>query len=159
MPTLREMFTPGETCGNLDRMKRLWREMEEAGRMAAPLRIEEPETDSEPSQQLDALNDVLTATLSEPREPRLPSAGAGLQTGMISTSGLSRREAESLIGASIGCPTTIRPSHCLPGSRTRAGSWGTLAGTQRRLPPRWNMTMGPPRIRHRFSTIAHRFRP
>ena len=58
---LREMFTPEELCGNLDRIERLWLETEEAGRMGDPLCIEDPETVSERARQLDALKDLLTA--------------------------------------------------------------------------------------------------
>ena len=56
-----QMFTPEELCGNLDRIERLWLEMEEAGRMGDPLCIEDPETVSERARQLDALKDLLIA--------------------------------------------------------------------------------------------------
>ena len=58
---LREMFTPDDIRGNLDRIERLWREMEEAGRTGDPRCIEDPETLSERARRLDALKDLLTA--------------------------------------------------------------------------------------------------
>ena len=90
--------------------------------MADPLCIEDSETASERSRQLDVLKDVLSVPLSERCASRLPSAGPGPQTGMIATSGLSRDGAASLIAASIVRPTTIPPSQFLPGSRTGTGN-------------------------------------